>query len=96
MTSAPGSIGPFPSEDPHGLIEEMKRHHRERTEAIAALLDGQGKSGWELAGELFPSLEGFDNFLAVSEVVAHIDLLVEQGRAEPVERDGVRYYRRVP
>jgi len=85
-----------PIEDPHGLIEEMKRHHRERTEAIAALLDRQGKSGWELAGELFPSLEGFDNFLAVSEVVAHIDLLVEQGRAEPVERDGVRYYRRVP
>jgi hypothetical protein len=57
------------------------------------MLDGHGKSAWQLAGEPFPSLEGFDNFLAVSEIVAHIDLLVEQGLAEPVERGGVTYFR---
>jgi glyoxylase-like metal-dependent hydrolase (beta-lactamase superfamily II) len=82
-----------PIDHPHELIEEMRAHHRRRTEDLAGLLDDQGKSGWQLANELFPALEGFDNFLAVSEVVAHIDLLVDQGRAEPVLRDGVTYYR---
>jgi hypothetical protein len=84
-----------PIEDPPTVIGEMRSHHRRRTETLARLLDDEGKSGWQLANELFPRLEGFDNFLAVSEVVAHIDLLVERGQAEPVERDGITYYRRL-
>jgi glyoxylase-like metal-dependent hydrolase (beta-lactamase superfamily II) len=85
-----------PITHPKELIEEMRTHHRRRTEELSGMLDGGGKSAWQLAGEMFPSLEGFDNFLAVSEVVAHIDLLVERGLAEPIERDGVTYYRRSP
>ena len=42
---------------------------------------------------MFPGLEGFDNYLGVSEVVAHLDLLEEEGRAASFERDGVVYYR---
>lgn len=81
-------------EDPHALIERMRAHHRRRTEELDRLLDGDGKTGWDLANELFTSLEGFDNFLAVSEVVAHLDLLVLDGRAQSLSRDGVTYYRR--
>jgi glyoxylase-like metal-dependent hydrolase (beta-lactamase superfamily II) len=81
-------------EEPHGLIEEMRRHHRERVDDLAGRLGSEGKSAWDLAVELFPNLEGFDNFLAVSEVLAHLDLAVLDGRAEPVERHGVTYYRR--
>jgi glyoxylase-like metal-dependent hydrolase (beta-lactamase superfamily II) len=84
--------GPF-IDDPRGLIEEMRRHHRERADDLAAMLTEDGSSAWQLANQLFANLEGFDNFLAVSEVVAYIDLLVDQGRAEPVERQGVTYYR---
>jgi glyoxylase-like metal-dependent hydrolase (beta-lactamase superfamily II) len=83
-----------PIRDPRGLIEEMRAHHRRRTADLARRLDTEGKSGWQLAGELFPNLQGFDNFLAVSEVVAHVDLLIEHGVAEAIERDGVTYYRR--
>lgn len=85
-----------PIEDPRAVIEEIRSHHRRRTETLAGMLDDGGKSAWQLANELFPRLEGFDNFLAVSEVVAHIDLLVDQGLAEPVERDGITFYRRTP
>jgi glyoxylase-like metal-dependent hydrolase (beta-lactamase superfamily II) len=81
-------------ERPAELIERMRGHHARRVEQLGGMLDDEGKSGWQLAGELFPSLEGFDNFLAVSEVLAHVDLLVQQGRAEPLQRDGVTYYRR--
>jgi glyoxylase-like metal-dependent hydrolase (beta-lactamase superfamily II) len=83
-----------PIEDPQAVIEEMRSHHRRRTRDLADMLDERGKSAWQLANELFPHLEGFDNFLAVSEVVAHIDLLVDQGMAEPVERDGITFYLR--
>jgi glyoxylase-like metal-dependent hydrolase (beta-lactamase superfamily II) len=85
--------GPF-IDDAHRLIEDMRKHHRQRADALAGMLTDGGRSAWQLANELFANLEGFDNFLAVSEVVAHIDLLVEQGRAEPVLRDGVTFYRR--
>lgn len=83
-----------PIEDPGAVIDEMRAHHRRRTETLAEMLDTTGKSAWELASELFPRLDGFDNFLALSEVVAHIDLLVDRGVAELAERDGVTYYRR--
>ena len=81
-------------EEPHTLIEELRRHHRDRVEDLASRMTPEGKSAWQLALELFPDVEGFDNFLAVSEVLAHVDLLVLDGRAEPVERDGITYYRR--
>ena len=44
---------------------------------------------------MFRDLEGFDNFLAVSEVVAHLDLLEEEGRVERLVEGGVTRYRRV-
>jgi glyoxylase-like metal-dependent hydrolase (beta-lactamase superfamily II) len=82
-----------PIEDPHGLIEEMRRHHRTRAADLESRLTPEGKTGWQLAIELFPALTGFDNFLAVSEVVGHMDLLVQEGRAEVTTRDGVTFYR---
>ena len=60
---------------------------------VEALLDGEGRSTWELARRMFPGLEGFDNYLGVSEVVAHLDLLEAEGRAASFERDGVVRYR---
>jgi glyoxylase-like metal-dependent hydrolase (beta-lactamase superfamily II) len=85
-----------PIEDPAVVIEEMRAHHRRRTHTLAEMLDAPGKSAWQLANELFPRLHGFDNFLAVSEVVAHMDLLVDRSVAQPVARKGVTYYRRAP
>jgi glyoxylase-like metal-dependent hydrolase (beta-lactamase superfamily II) len=81
-----------PIEDPHQLIAEMREHHRARAADLEARLTSEGKTAWDLAIELFPGLTGFDNFLAVSEVVGHMDLLVEEGRAIAAVRDGVTFY----
>ncbi len=81
-----------PIEDPHALIEEMREHHRRRAVDLESRLTPEGKTAWSLATELFPGLTGFDNFLAVSEVVGHMDLLVEEGRASASVRDGVTFY----
>ena len=80
-------------DEPHALIEEMRHHHHDRVDHIATLLTPEGISAWQLSEVLFPNLEGFDNFLAVSEVLAHVDLLVLDGRAVPEDRGGVTYYR---
>jgi glyoxylase-like metal-dependent hydrolase (beta-lactamase superfamily II) len=81
-----------PIEDPHALIEAMRAHHRERAADLESRLTPEGATAWELANQLFPSLAGFDNFLAVSEVVGHMDLLVEEGRATATVRGGITFY----
>src|SRR6266511_2614045 len=35
-----------PIEDPRAVIEEMRSHHRRRTETLAHMLDEEGKSAW--------------------------------------------------
>jgi glyoxylase-like metal-dependent hydrolase (beta-lactamase superfamily II) len=81
--------------DPSTLIAGIEEHHRERKEEVAVLLDGEKepRSAWELARLMFPGLEGFDNYLGVSEVVAHLDLLEAEGRASSFERNGVVFFR---
>lgn len=91
LTTAFPGHGPV-IEDPHGLIEDLRGHHRRRVDELTGMLTPEGQSAWQLSSRLFPHLEGFDNFLAVSEVVAHLDLLVLEGRAETIERAGVTYY----
>ena len=41
-------------------------------------------------------MNGYDSFLAVSEIVAHLDLVVEDGNAIVEERSGVTYYLGAP
>jgi glyoxylase-like metal-dependent hydrolase (beta-lactamase superfamily II) len=82
-----------PIREPTATIREIKRHHVLRKEEVAARLDDRPVSPFEVAGGMFRDLEGFDNFLAVSEVVAHLDLLEAEGRVERMLEDGVTRYR---
>jgi hypothetical protein len=43
---------------------------------------------------MYSTASGYDAFLAVSEVVAHLDLVVDDGDAAVENRDGVTYYSR--
>jgi glyoxylase-like metal-dependent hydrolase (beta-lactamase superfamily II) len=79
--------------EPTAVIHRIRKHHLERKEEVASRLSEQPASPFELARAMFRHLQGFDNFLAVSEVVAHLDLLEEEGRAEQVAAGGVTRYR---
>jgi glyoxylase-like metal-dependent hydrolase (beta-lactamase superfamily II) len=79
--------------EPTALIREIKTHHVQRAEEIESLFDGEEQTPWQLARRMFPGLEGFDNYLGVSEVVAHLDLLEAEGKLASFERNGVVYYR---
>jgi glyoxylase-like metal-dependent hydrolase (beta-lactamase superfamily II) len=81
-----------PINDVIGLIDSTIAQHMERKLEVAALLTARGQSPYELAQRLFPDVRGYDVFLSVSEVVAHLDLVSDDGGAVIEERDGITYY----
>lgn len=81
-----------PITDPKAVIQYMREHHQRRLEVVLGCLDGKGKTPYAVSRELYPEAKDYDYFLAVSEVVAHLDVLVEQRQASLDVRDGVEYF----
>ena len=91
-----------PMGPPGALIRERLAFHDDRCRSVLALVQAGRARPWDIARELFPDLDPGYVFLAVSEVVGHLDLLADQGlvrfegqggewRAEPVPtRDAPR------
>ena len=81
-----------PIDDPQALITRTIEHHLKRKVTVAGHLTSSGKTPYEVAGEIYPGVQGYDVFLSVSEVIAHLDLVVEDGDAVVEQRDGITYY----
>jgi glyoxylase-like metal-dependent hydrolase (beta-lactamase superfamily II) len=84
----------------HDRVDELVEHHRVRLDTMAAAM-GWGvdtaaqvaaKVTWTRRERTLAELDTFNQFLAVCETGAHLDLLVSQGRATRELRDGVRHY----
>ncbi|HEX2293743.1 MAG TPA: MBL fold metallo-hydrolase [Actinomycetota bacterium] len=85
-----------PVADPGRLVDSTIEHHLKRKAAVAQRLDDAGKTPYDIAREVYPHVTGYDTFLAVSEIVAHLDLVVHDGGAVTEVRDGVTYYLSAP
>jgi glyoxylase-like metal-dependent hydrolase (beta-lactamase superfamily II) len=74
------------------LIDERFALHRRRAEKLYRLIAGQPRTGHELAQALWGDVAVTQAFLTLSEVIGHVDLLVNAGHVREVE-DGevVRY-----
>jgi glyoxylase-like metal-dependent hydrolase (beta-lactamase superfamily II) len=84
-----------PITTPAENIRYMREHHGRRLDVVADCLDETGKSAYAVAQQLYPNVKDYDQFLSVSEVVAHLDVLVELGRArQEIRDDGVEYFSR--
>jgi glyoxylase-like metal-dependent hydrolase (beta-lactamase superfamily II) len=81
-----------PVTDPQGLIDRTIRHHERRKQTVAGCLDHEPRTPYDIAMALYPSVSGYDVFLAVSETLAHFDLVVDDGDAVTSRRDGVTYH----
>ncbi|MGH2772311.1 MAG: MBL fold metallo-hydrolase [Actinomycetota bacterium] len=80
-------------DNPAETIRYMRTHYASRLEVVSACLSATGKSAYQVSGELYPSRNCYDHFLAVSEVLAHLDVLVGQGRAShEIREDGIEYF----
>jgi glyoxylase-like metal-dependent hydrolase (beta-lactamase superfamily II) len=85
-----------PFTDHRGRIATITQHHRERKDALVRLASGEPRSGWDLAGQLFPGVMArnvFQQRLALQETLAHCQSLAEEGRILKDVRDGLVTWR---
>ncbi|HVX70173.1 MAG TPA: MBL fold metallo-hydrolase [Mycobacteriales bacterium] len=96
LLPAHGSVVP----SAHARVDELVEHHRIRLDQMCDALAGGAETAAAVAGivtwtrreRTLAELDVFNQFLAVCETGAHLQLLVGQGRATMQERDGIRYY----
>ena len=79
--------------DTRTLIDQRFAFHQRRLARLVELLAGGSQTVWQLAMGLLPRMGANDTFLAVSEVVGHLDVLAAEGRvtAETDNRGVWRY-----
>jgi glyoxylase-like metal-dependent hydrolase (beta-lactamase superfamily II) len=78
-----------PITDHVALIDERLRLHERRAEKIHGLIAERPRSAYELAHALWGNVAVTQAYLTISEVLGHIDLLLETGRAAEHEDDGI-------
>jgi glyoxylase-like metal-dependent hydrolase (beta-lactamase superfamily II) len=79
--------------NPSETICYMREHHARRLDVVWDCLTKDGKSAYQVCSALYPNTESYDRFLAVCEVIAHLDLLVDQARVcNEIREDGVEYF----
>ena len=79
----PGHGEPFT--DPAGLLDERVRMHERRAAKIAGLIRHEPRTAYELGQALWGNVAVTQAYLCLSEVLGHVDLLLDRG--EVVEED---------
>jgi glyoxylase-like metal-dependent hydrolase (beta-lactamase superfamily II) len=78
-----------PITDHATLIDERFRLHRRRAEKIHRLIASEPRTAHEIAQELWGNVAVTQAYLTLSEVLGHVDLLLEDGRVVERDEDGV-------
>jgi glyoxylase-like metal-dependent hydrolase (beta-lactamase superfamily II) len=81
-----------PVTDHVGLIDERFELHRRRADEIYGLIAERSRTGYELAQAFFGDIAVTQAYLTLSEILGHVDLLLNDGRVQEVERDAVVYF----
>jgi glyoxylase-like metal-dependent hydrolase (beta-lactamase superfamily II) len=74
------------------LIAERFALHQRRAGKLYSLIAEESRTGHELAQELWGDVAVTQAFLTLSEVIGHVDLLINAGYVREVEEDGVIRY----
>jgi hypothetical protein len=70
------------------LVEQrLEFHERRMARVVEALRDG-ARTTWDVTRALFPGRPPMDTFLAISEVIGHLDVLEMDGRVVGEEEVG--------
>jgi glyoxylase-like metal-dependent hydrolase (beta-lactamase superfamily II) len=80
--------------DHRALIQERLAFHRHRADKIMQALAAGPQSVYALSQALFSNLSAVDHFLVVSEVLAHLEWLEEQGAVTSQLQGKVVFWRR--
>jgi glyoxylase-like metal-dependent hydrolase (beta-lactamase superfamily II) len=78
-----------PIDDHRALIDERLEGHERRVRKIAGIIAQEPKSAFDIAQQMWGNVAVTQAYLTLSEVLGHVDLLLERGEAVEVEDDGV-------
>jgi len=81
-----------PIEDFKGLLEKILRHHEQRLVQVSSILSRGEQTAYDISRALFPDTEFFEVFLGVSEILGHLNILLEEGKIIFRSRNGIEYY----
>jgi glyoxylase-like metal-dependent hydrolase (beta-lactamase superfamily II) len=79
--------------DLSGIISTYRVHHRERMDLVWNALKRQSRPIYHLIDDVFPFVPENDVFLAVSEIFVHLEILINEGRAELADPGPPALYR---
>ena len=82
-------------EDLAKLIAGYREHHRERMERIWKALKKESRPLYHIVDEVFDFVPEYDGFLAISEIIVHLELLIEEGRVVLADPGPPAYYRAI-
>lgn len=82
-----------PVTDVPGLVARRLAFHRERAACVLALLKDGPCSLYELTEKMFPHIAGPEKFLALSEVLGHLDWLEQEGQIDRMTEGGLTRWR---
>jgi glyoxylase-like metal-dependent hydrolase (beta-lactamase superfamily II) len=80
-------------EDLPELVDSYRGHHLERMDRIWAALNKESRPLYHIVDEVFDFVPEYDGFLAISEIMVHLEMLIEEGRAELADPGPPAYYR---
>jgi hypothetical protein len=75
------------------MIDKRTGSHARRARRILRAVDGR-RTAHDIAREMWRDLPVTRHYLALSEVLGHLDLLVRDGLVREAERDGVAVWER--
>ncbi len=78
------------------LVRQRLAFHRRRVARVLDALRSGARTTWDVTYDLFPDRSPLDTFLAVSEVIGHLDLLEMAGRITAEEKHGVMVWKLLP
>ena len=74
------------------IAEKALNNHQEKIESYLSLIRGKEINTYQLMRLIYPKVKGFEIYLAMSEVIAHLDYLISGGKLSAYQKDGVIYY----
>lgn len=80
-------------EDMHPVIKQYRQHHSERMEQVWNAVKQKEGPVFYLVKEVFPNAEAGDLFIALSEIMSHLEVLEYFGRVEIIEEGPPIIYR---
>jgi glyoxylase-like metal-dependent hydrolase (beta-lactamase superfamily II) len=81
--------------DHAALIDERFRFHERRAGKILGLLEERPRTAHDIAQVLWGNIAVTQAYLTLSEVLGHVDLLLNAGQVREVDRDGVSVFEAV-